>query len=29
MAFALSYFYKSGAQELGENFTSGIRHREY
>ncbi len=29
MAAALSYFYKSGAQELGENFTGGIRHRGY
>ena len=29
VAAALSYFYKSGAQELGENFTGGIRHRGY
>jgi len=29
VAAALSHFYKSGAQELGENFTGGIRHRGY
>lgn len=29
VAAALSYFYKSGAQELSENFTGGIRHRGY
>src|SRR5918999_949029 len=28
MAATLPYFYKSGAQELGENFTGGIRHQE-
>ena len=29
VAAALSYFYESGAQELGEDFTGGVRHRGY
>jgi hypothetical protein len=29
VAATLSYFYKSGAKELGENFTGGVRHRGY
>ena len=27
MATTLSHFYKSGAQELGQSFTCGVRHR--
>src|SRR5262245_40760223 len=29
VATALTYFYESGTQKFGENFTGGVRHRGY